>query len=947
MMGLARIRWTAAGIVAGLVACEGGSTAPAPHPVETPVATLDARSPGASEGLDAIVRIRLDPAPSSSITVRYALGSDDDPGTRDADEEDYEADGHVSVPAGATAAEIRIPILDDTEIEPAREVLLLTLEPPGTGAGYVLGSATSAPVTISEGVCDRTPQLRDVLVVLTRVARCTEVTESHLALTNLGLVGLDITRLRRRDLTGFYNLRFLDLSDIAFSEFPSGVFFDLPTLETLRLRGNGFETLPDSAFTGLASLKSLDLGGNAFTTLPEGAFRQLSALEELDVRANRLATVSPGAFSDLARLERLNLGSNDFTALPEGTFRGLTGLKWLYLGNGNAGELSSGLFSGLSTLESLLLQDSGIERLPTGVFSGLVNLKELRLDRNALTALPEGVFAELGRLETLRLYRNRLATLPPGVFSDLSALRSLRLDGNRLEALPEGAFVGLASLDSLRLAANPGAPFPVGLAVERTDGQEPEAAAPARIAVRLTAGAPFAMRIPLSIQGGAISADTAAIEAGTERSAEIAVTGAEDGGRAQVIGGPAPVVPPSVTGIRLRIGDPLILFGEGPNLAPVPERPVPPQRIQVDAPPAEIDATRHFRDPEGAELTFTGASGDEGVVRVAVRDTRVILDAVASGSTEVSVTARDPGGLAAEGTFQVVVRPASPWPFDIDLILIDSASASQENALRKAVRFWSSILADTELLNVRLGPDARPGCWDIRTDQHVDIVDDILIVASVREIDGQDGILARAGPCGIRGNSQLPFLAAAEFDAADLDWLEANGYLEDVEEVFRHEIGHALGLGTVWEAQGLLRNPSRGDLDIDAHFAGPLAIAAFDSLGGAGYADGEKVPVENSTGSAASDDSHWREAVLGHELMSPFQYADERDPLSAITVQSLADLGYRVRIGLSQAYRVPGPGAARADAAEPAARIPYGDDILRGPVMVVDRDGRVIRVIPH
>lgn len=45
-----------------------------------------------------------------------------------------------------------------------REVFTVTLNTPGSDAGYGLGVVASAAVTIEEGVCDRTPQVGDEIV---------------------------------------------------------------------------------------------------------------------------------------------------------------------------------------------------------------------------------------------------------------------------------------------------------------------------------------------------------------------------------------------------------------------------------------------------------------------------------------------------------------------------------------------------------------------------------------------------------------------------------------------------------------------------------------------------------------------------------------------------------------------------------------------------------------
>ena len=174
---------------------------------------------------------------------------------------------------------------------------------------------------------------------------------------------------------------------------------------------------------------------------------------------------------------------------------------------------------------------------------------------------------------------------------------------------------------------------------------------------------------------------------------------------------------------------------------------------------------------------------------------------------------------------------------------------------------------------------------------------------------------------------------------ADLERLETG----DLEEVILHEMGHVLGIGLIWSRLDLLRNPASETSTPDTHFTGPLAIAAFDEAGGTGYG-GAKVPVENM-GGLGSRNSHWREGVLALELMTPFQDIGVADPLSAITIESLADLGYEVDATWAEPYELPSADMARA--IEAAPKIPYGDDVWRGPVIFVDPDGRIVRVIPR
>ena len=82
--------------------------------------------------------------------------------------------------------------------------------------------------------------------------------------------------------------------------------------------------------------------------------------------------------------------------------------------------------------------------------------------------------------------------------------------------------------------------------------------------------------------------------------------------------------------------------------------------------------------------------------------------------------------------------------------------------------------------------------------------------------------------------------------------------------------------------------------------------------------------------------------MLVTELMTGFSSSGP-EPLSAITVQSLADLGYSVDLAAADRYRLPTADGARA--VDEGERIPYGDDIRRGPIAVVDGAGRIVRVI--
>ncbi len=186
-------------------------------------------------------------------------------------------------------------------------------------------------------------------------------------------------------------------------------------------------------------------------------------------------------------------------------------------------------------------------------------------------------------------------------------------------------------------------------------------------------------------------------------------------------------------------------------------------------------------------------------------------------------------------------------------------------------------------------------------------VDDVLIDASARTIDGRGGVLGQAGPDRLRSGSFLPYHGVMQFDSADLSALESSGGLI---YTVMHEIGHILGLGTIWSNRGLLSG--RGTSN--PRFTGSQATAEYNRI--FGRAD-TGVPVENSGGTGTRD-SHWEESVFGSELMTGYLNSGS-NPLSRITVASFADLGYQVNLSQADNY---GPAGGNSPGGGPNGGLP-------------------------
>jgi hypothetical protein len=310
-----------------------------------------------------------------------------------------------------------------------------------------------------------------------------------------------------------------------------------------------------------------------------------------------------------------------------------------------------------------------------------------------------------------------------------------------------------------------------------------------------------------------------------------------------------------------------------------------------------------FTNSQGnLQLALFNASGGQLAASLSTGNKETVsLDGRAAGTYYVRVYgnagAHNPNYSLSIVAPQEVVAPPPAVGFTISLVMT-GVTPSQQAIFNQAAARWSRVIIG----------DLPNATYQGQT------VDDVLIAAAAIPIDGPGGTLAQATWDALRPGSLLPYHGFMQFDTADIAIEEQAGTLF---ATVLHEMGHVLGIGTLWEAFGLLSGAGTDD----PTFTGAQATAAYNQIFGT-TATG--VPVHNADG-PGSRDSHWLESLFQSELMTPFAGPNAIEPLSRITAASLADLGYSVNLSAADSFTPPSgvtaiPLTAASQEWRPAAR---------------------------
>ena len=284
------------------------------------------------------------------------------------------------------------------------------------------------------------------------------------------------------------------------------------------------------------------------------------------------------------------------------------------------------------------------------------------------------------------------------------------------------------------------------------------------------------------------------------------------------------------------------------------------------------------------------------------------------------------GANLASPSFTITVRYVDRTPPSPDVV----------SAFSQATARWQSVIVDSV---GSVAVQLAAGACDSSQPAINETVKDLLVLVHVERITDTvpgEQTLGESGPCLVRDPGNIPVLGVMSLNSTTLASLDSTGMLDDV---IKHEMAHLLGFGTVWDLDNLVRDSTTKD----PWFSGPDAQAAFRKALPS-FTD-KVVPVEAGGGEGTAL-SHWRESAMTNELMTGFLDLGA-NPLSAVTIESMADLGYTVNVGAADPW--PTPGSARS-AAVAGKRAP-SDSIaapphtrLHGPRFRVTRSGETYRL---
>lgn len=360
------------------------------------------------------------------------------------------------------------------------------------------------------------------------------------------------------------------------------------------------------------------------------------------------------------------------------------------------------------------------------------------------------------------------------------------------------------------------------------------------------------------------------------------------------------------------------IVGTGP--APLPQIAIADGSVvEGNSGTTSMTFTLTLSEPYGVPVTVSYATRD-GSATTAGRDYEGVTNGIVTipaGLTTATISINVIGDTNQEPDETFTVSLSSPSNATLGRSIATGTILNDDSPFTIVVRFPDSSLSPSrkaafQLAAVRWSQIIVGDLPDVTVNGRT--IDDLEITATAPYIDGPYGILGQATYDAVRSTgTKLPYSGFMQFDSADLAMMESEGTLQDV---ILHEMGHVLGIGSLWSDRGLVT----GYGSANPVYVGTNGVREYRTL--AGNPSAASVPVENMP-RAGSYGAHWRESVFGDELMtSNAAPAGTPMPISRMTVGSLQDLGYVVNYAKADAYTLPAIRSGNTAAVASAGFIP-------------------------
>ena len=204
----------------------------------------------------------------------------------------------------------------------------------------------------------------------------------------------------------------------------------------------------------------------------------------------------------------------------------------------------------------------------------------------------------------------------------------------------------------------------------------------------------------------------------------------------------------------------------------------------------------------GVQVRFevtTGGGAVSGALKTTNAQGVATLESWTLGPSRHQYPERSVEGQTVSGeplTFVATTDASSGY--NIKIRYLGTPSSSQLLAFAQAEIRWESLVTgDLAGFPVQVAADdlLATDCRRSRKPSTICSSSPIL-----QPIDGPGGHAGQAGPCAF-GHARSPVVGVMFFDTDDLDLLEAEDLLD---EVAIHEMGHVMGIGSLWGPQELL-----------------------------------------------------------------------------------------------------------------------------------------------